>query len=74
MYTREVEQQYLPDELWVDRWGLEPATQAALEARGHKVVRKEAWGDAEAVLRDPVNGLFTSASDPRNEGAGLGLD
>ncbi|WP_370459011.1 gamma-glutamyltransferase [Aggregicoccus sp. 17bor-14] len=69
-----VHHQYLPDELWVDRWGLEPATVAALEARGHKVVRREAWGDAEAVLWDPKNGLFYAASDPRNEGAGLGAD
>ncbi len=69
-----VHHQYLPDELWVDRWSLEPATLQALEARGHKVARKEAWGDAEAVLWDPKTGLLYAASDPRNEGAGLGLD
>jgi len=69
-----VHHQYLPDELWVDRWSLEPATLQALEARGHKVARKDAWGDAEAVLWDPKTGLFYAASDPRNEGAGLGLD
>lgn len=64
--------QYLPDELWVDRWGLEPATQAALEAKGHKIRRQETWGDAEAVYSDPKTNLRYSASDPRNEGAGLG--
>ncbi len=66
--------QYLPDELWVDRYGLEPATQAALEAKGHKLRRQEAWGDAEAVYSDPKTNLRYSASDPRNEGAGLGQD
>lgn len=64
--------QYLPDELWVDRWGLEPATQAALEAKGHKIRKQETWGDAEAVYSDPKTNLRYSASDPRNEGAGLG--
>ncbi|XXF79421.1 gamma-glutamyltransferase [Myxococcaceae bacterium GXIMD 01537] len=66
--------QYLPDELWVDRWALEPATQAALEALGHRLRRVDAWGDAEAVLSDPRTGLRYSASDPRNEGAALGQD
>ncbi|MBE4747652.1 gamma-glutamyltransferase [Corallococcus sp. ZKHCc1 1396] len=66
--------QYLPDELWVDRWGLEPATLATLEARGHKIRRLEAWGDAEAVYSDPRTNLRYSSSDPRNEGAALGQD
>jgi gamma-glutamyltranspeptidase/glutathione hydrolase len=69
-----VHHQYLPDELWVDRWGLEPATQAALEAKGHKIRKQEAWGDAEAVYSDPQTNLRYSASDPRNEGVGLGQD
>ncbi|MBZ4414904.1 gamma-glutamyltransferase [Myxococcus sp. RHSTA-1-4] len=69
-----VHHQYLPDELWVDRWGLEPATLTALEARGHKIRRVEQWGDAEAVFVDPKTGLRYSASDPRNEGMALGQD
>ncbi|HYO73422.1 MAG TPA: gamma-glutamyltransferase [Archangium sp.] len=66
--------QYLPDELWVDRYGLEPATQAALEAKGHKLRKQEAWGDAEAVYSDPKTNLRYAGSDPRNEGAALGQD
>nr|WP_233595949.1 MULTISPECIES: gamma-glutamyltransferase [Corallococcus] len=66
--------QYLPDELWVDKWGLEPATLATLEARGHKIRRMDGWGDAEAVYSDPRTNLRFSSSDPRNEGAGLGQD
>ncbi|WP_434346016.1 gamma-glutamyltransferase [Myxococcus virescens] len=69
-----VHHQYLPDELWVDKWGLEPATLSVLEAKGHKVRRVEQWGDAEAVYSDPKTGLRFSASDPRNEGAALGQD
>lgn len=66
--------QYLPDEVWVDQYGLEPATQAALEAKGHKIRRIPAWGDAEAVYSDPVTNLRYSASDPRNEGMAMGQD
>ncbi|MFY1824712.1 gamma-glutamyltransferase [Myxococcus fulvus] len=69
-----VHHQYLPDELWVDRWGLEPATLSLLEAKGHKVRRVEQWGDAEAVFVDPKTGLRFAASDPRNEGVALGQD
>ncbi|MBN8469470.1 gamma-glutamyltransferase [Corallococcus exiguus] len=66
--------QYLPDELWVDKWGLEPATLSALEAKGHKIRRVDAWGDAEAVYSDPRTNLRYSSSDPRNEGAATGQD
>ncbi|QRK09011.1 gamma-glutamyltransferase [Archangium violaceum] len=69
-----VHHQYLPDELWVDRWGLEPTTQAALEAKGHKIRKQETWGDAEAVYNDPRTNLRYAASDPRNEGTALGQD
>jgi gamma-glutamyltranspeptidase/glutathione hydrolase len=66
--------QYLPDELWVDQWGVEAATLKALEAKGHKLRRLPAWGDAEAVYSDPRTNLRSAASDPRNEGAALGQD
>jgi gamma-glutamyltranspeptidase / glutathione hydrolase len=66
--------QYMPDQILVDRYGLEPATQRALEAKGHKIQRTEGWGDAEAVLVDEVTGLATAGSDPRNEGAAMGQD
>lgn len=69
-----VHHQYLPDLVLVDRFGLEPATWAALEAKGHKLNRVEGWGDAEAVLVDPLTGLLTAGSDPRNEGFALGED
>nr|WP_240360426.1 gamma-glutamyltransferase [Pyxidicoccus caerfyrddinensis] len=69
-----VHHQYMPDELWVDKWGLEPATLSVLEAKGHKIRRVDQWGDAEAVFVDPKTGLRYSASDPRNEGVALGQD
>ncbi|MCI0671899.1 MAG: gamma-glutamyltransferase [Myxococcaceae bacterium] len=69
-----VHHQYLPDEVRVDTWGLEPSTAAALERMGHRLKRTEAWGDAEAVRVDPRTGLRTAGSDPRNEGWATGQD
>lgn len=69
-----VHEQWLPDVVMVDAWGLEPETQKKLEAMGHTFRRLPAWGDAEAVRVDPVTGLRSAASDPRNEGAPAGRD
>lgn len=69
-----IHHQWLPDEVWVDQDGLEPATRAALEAMGHTFKFVPGWGDAEAVMVDPVTGVKTAASDPRNEGAPAGQD
>lgn len=70
-----IHHQWLPDEVWVDADGLDPATQRALEAMGHTFVKRApGWGDAEAVMVDPVTGLRTAASDPRNEGQPAGQD
>jgi gamma-glutamyltranspeptidase/glutathione hydrolase len=65
--------QWMPDEVWVEPNTLDPATAAALVAKGHTLKDPGfAWGDAEAVLVDPQTGLRTAASDPRNEGAPAG--
>lgn len=69
-----IHHQWLPDEVWVDQDGLDPATQRALEAMGHKFKFVPGWGDAEAVMVDPVTGLKSAASDPRNEGAPAGQE
>ena len=69
-----IHHQYMPDAIMVERFGLDPATAQALEAKGHQLQRVEGWGDAEAVMVDPVSGLRTAGSDPRNEGSALGQD
>ena len=69
-----VHEQWLPDVVMVDAWGLEPETQKKLEAMGHTFKRVPQWGDAEAVRVDPVSGLRSAASDPRNEGAPAGKE
>jgi gamma-glutamyltranspeptidase/glutathione hydrolase len=69
-----IHHQYMPDELLVDQYGLEPATRSVLQAKGHELQDVPAWGDAEAVMVDPSTGLRYGASDPRNEGEALGED
>jgi len=69
-----IHHQWLPDEVWVDPTGLDPATWQALTALGHHLKELPGWGDAEAVLVDPVTGTTSAASDPRNEGAPAGQD
>ncbi len=65
--------QWLPDVVTMDRFALDPSTQRALEAMGHRFMVRDGWGDAELVVVDPDTGLREAASDPRNEGAPSGL-
>jgi len=69
-----VHHQFLPDELRVEPHALDPTTVKELEAKGHRVERRDPWGDAEAVMEDPRTGLRYAESDPRNEGAPMGQD
>jgi gamma-glutamyltranspeptidase/glutathione hydrolase len=69
-----VHHQFLPDELWAETTGVEPATIRALEALGHVIRLHEPWGSANAVQVDPETGLRTAGADPRAEGLALGQD
>jgi len=54
-----------PDELQVER-GLSSDTITLLEALGHKVRVRAAWGSAQSIFRMP--GLLLGAADPRHRG------
>ena len=70
-----IHHQMLPDKLWVDQWGVEPATAAALEARGHSLRRDvKVWSAPNAVYVSPADGIRYAMSDPRREGVGGGQD
>jgi gamma-glutamyltranspeptidase/glutathione hydrolase len=69
-----IHHQMLPDKLWVDQWGVEPATAAALEAKGHRLARVPVWSAPNAVYVSPADGIRYAVSDPRREGAGGGQD
>ena len=60
-----VHHQWLPDELRIER-GLSIDTIRLLEAKGHKVVVKEAMGSTNTIQR--VNGLLLGAADGRQRG------
>jgi gamma-glutamyltranspeptidase/glutathione hydrolase len=66
-----VHHQHLPDQIYFERAGLDPATIEALQALGHTVVeRGEVSGDVQAIL--VRGGLLTAWSDPRRGGAAIG--
>jgi gamma-glutamyltranspeptidase/glutathione hydrolase len=54
-----------PDELQVER-GMSIDTIALLEAKGHKVRIRDAWGSAQSIFRLP--GLLLGAADTRQRG------
>jgi gamma-glutamyltranspeptidase/glutathione hydrolase len=62
--------QWLPDRIVAEPWALEAATEAALRARGHRIeTLARPFGNAQAVMIDPVTGWRLGASDPRWDGA-----
>ena len=68
-----IHEQLKPEEVRVEANGLDAATAAALEARGHKLRFlnvNDGIGNAQAVSVDPKTGWRTAASDPRHGGAG----
>lgn len=64
-----VHMQWQPDEVRFEAGALTEAREAELTARGHKLVRREPWGNATAieVLAD---GTRVGAADPRGDGGG----
>ena len=56
--------QWLPDTLYYERDGLDPATLAALAARGHSLVEQAPWGAVELIAIGP-DGRVIGVNDPR---------
>ena len=67
-----IHHQYQPDVLAYEAAALTDAEVAELEKRGHKLARRESWGNLQVVTWDVTSGAVTPASDPRGVGtAGL---
>jgi gamma-glutamyltranspeptidase/glutathione hydrolase len=69
--------QFLPDLIFVEKWGLSPETRAALSARGHLFAPAESpfppyIGDAHGIAIDPATSVRLGAADPRLGGAAIG--
>ncbi|HEY5225283.1 MAG TPA: gamma-glutamyltransferase, partial [Methylovirgula sp.] len=60
--TIRVHDQWLPDELQVER-GLPAATLQKLAAMGHTIHQFPPWGSAQSIMRDGDH--WDGASDPR---------
>jgi gamma-glutamyltranspeptidase/glutathione hydrolase len=67
-----IHHQWLPDELRVDRWGLDAITLQELRRRGHNIKEIEPWGNANAIVVTP-DGALEGAADPRGEGSPRGF-
>jgi len=66
--------QWLPDLVMLEQYGISPDTVRILENMGHKIKSdREFWGDAECIAVDPTTGERLGASDGRNNGKAVGF-
>jgi gamma-glutamyltranspeptidase / glutathione hydrolase len=64
--------QWLPDQVRVERWGFDTLTLEALRRRGHQIEEGSPWGNASAI-EVTAEGWLEGAIDPRGEGAAYGF-
>ncbi|WP_414530288.1 gamma-glutamyltransferase [Nodularia chucula] len=62
-----IHHQWFPDELRVERWGLDTLTLQELRRRGHKINESNSWGNANAIAVT-AEGDLEAAADPRGQG------
>jgi len=66
--------QWIPDEIKIEKIGFSPDTVRILEHMGHKIDASERfWGDAECIAIDEQTGERLGASDGRNNGRAIGF-
>ncbi|BAZ41686.1 gamma-glutamyltransferase [Calothrix sp. NIES-4101] len=70
--TPRIHHQWFPDELRVEPWGLDAMTLQELRRRGHNIVEKPVWGNANIILANP-DGSLEAATDSRGEGEARGF-
>lgn len=62
-----IHHQWLPDQLRVERWGLDTLTLQELRRRGHQINESNSWGNANAIAVT-ADGDLEAAADPRGQG------
>lgn len=67
-----IHHQWLPDQLWVENFGLDTLTLEELRRRGHQIDRRNSWGNANAIGITTDN-FLEAAADPRGEGSPKGF-
>ncbi|MGD0909675.1 MAG: gamma-glutamyltransferase [Candidatus Acidiferrales bacterium] len=66
-------QQWMPDELRLEKFGFSPDTLPLLMKGGYELNPTGYWGDAECIAVDPRTGDRLGASDGRNGGRAIGF-
>ena len=66
-------QQWMPDELRMEKFGFSPDTLSLLTKAGYTLNQTGYWGDAECIAVDPRTGDRLGASDGRNGGRSIGF-
>jgi len=67
-------EQWMPDRIALEKYGISPDTLKILENMGHQLkTDREFWGDAECIAIDPKTGERLGASDGRNNGKAVGF-
>jgi gamma-glutamyltranspeptidase/glutathione hydrolase len=64
--------QWLPDQVELEREGFSSATIERLRQAGYPVSFRDTMGDCEAIEIDPQSGARYGASDPRGDGKAVG--
>ncbi len=64
--------QWMPDKLFLEKWGFSADTVEKLKAAGYHVAFVSRIGDCEAIQIDPESGWRFGADDPRGGGLALG--
>jgi gamma-glutamyltranspeptidase/glutathione hydrolase len=62
-----IHHQWLPDRLMVERGGFDAATLEELRRRGHQIVERDGWGNANAIVLTG-DGWLEGSADRRGEG------
>ncbi|MGB5900765.1 MAG: gamma-glutamyltransferase [Geitlerinemataceae cyanobacterium] len=67
-----IHQQWMPETVFVESWGLDTLTIEELRRRGHDLRIRGNWGNASAIEVMP-DGTLEGAADPRGEGEAVGF-
>lgn len=67
-----IHHQWLPDELQAEPGAFQDAAIQTLEAFGHRVVRKDRFGNAMGIVIDHETHELSGTADPRGVGAAVG--
>lgn len=59
--------QWSPDEIRIESFGLSIDTQNILKKMGYKLVEMPDMGDVNAIIKDSKSGFYYGATDPRKE-------